>query len=180
MTSFLMESTSRKTSAKSANTLSRQSRPKILRLLRSRNALRLSSKRPIGSAKKLSGESRESFNLSLKKDKVVQELRYQASSEREEADRLRTEAELRATSAEAELEHLRTHERERTESRKRISRTTIGIIAAIAFAILCEGLIRRYSFPWLMDHPQSYGLRGAFYTGSAALLIGALRRDWLR
>jgi len=116
----------------------------------------------------------------LEKDKVVQELRYQASSEREEADRLRTEAELRATSAEAELEHLRTHERERTESRKRISRTTIGIIAAIAFAILCEWLIRRYSFPWLMDHPQSYGLRGAFYTGSAALLIGALRRDWLR
>lgn len=102
--------------------------------------------------------------LRLESEKAEREL-AEASTSRDQAERASQEAAGRA---------------DVSERRLRRALTAVAAIAALGFAFVAEFALGRWGWPWLLQHPNSYGIRAGLYLTALLLSLGLARESWRR
>ena len=102
------------------------------------------------------------------------ELQHEAARRAEAEGRRARDAEKRADDLAAQVAAAR------GDAEKRRSRDRV--IAGLAVGLIAYGLfelaIRAFHFTWLLEHPNSYGLRAAVALGLVTTSLGLFRKDW--
>jgi hypothetical protein len=107
------------------------------------------------------------------------------ASSRAEAEKRAIEAEAEAINFQARLQQLEQQaEQDAVERQQRQYRLAVrneslkGITLGIVTSILIELTVRQLSFTWLLQHPNSYGIRLGTYGMLTAIMIGIFRKPW--
>lgn len=86
----------------------------------------------------------------------------------------RESAEKRAAEAEAATVALAA----KSERKSDIITVTISLTAFVGFAVIAELLVYRLPWAWLLNHPNSYGIRASVYLTVLLFFIGLLKKSW--
>jgi hypothetical protein len=104
---------------------------------------------------------------------------------REAEENRRIDAEARVARAEQDLAAVRQREKQREvaiinrkERRKKLLLAVAALIVSVVLIGAAELAIRRLSLTWVLEHPQSYGLRLGAYGLVLVVCLAAFRRDW--
>jgi hypothetical protein len=111
------------------------------------------------------------------RDQVTTALAHEraARADQEAAAAAERQREQEAVSAELMRERTAREQAERRAARMLLFIAVIGVLVAVAGF---EFVIQTTPLTWVVQHPQSYGLRAAFYTTMLLGILGWVRPTW--